>query len=117
MKDLSKYHAVHGTSMTQCLLTDIDDLGEVLDEVKSLSSRWRRLSTNLHLSETDLDEIKCNNPGSVGDCLRNALGEWLKWNFDIERYGKPSWMKLAEAVRNLDFSLSWRIARAHPHLD
>ena len=99
--------------MTWCSLTDIDDLGEVMEEVNSLSSEWKKLSTKLHLRDDVLKKIECNNPRNVDNCLHDTLRVWLRWNFDIERYGKPSWRSLAEAVHYLDSSLSWKIAMAH----
>ena len=57
-----------------------------------------------------LDVIKSNNPGDVDGCLHEALGEWLKLNYDYQRHGRPSWKKLAEAVSSMDYALSEKIA-------
>ena len=93
--------------------TERDDLGDVLDAVEALASKWRRLSTKLRLKESTLDVIECNNPGDVDGCLHKALGEWLKLNYDHQRHGRPSWRRLAEAVSSLDYALSEKIATTH----
>ena len=93
----------------------LDDLGDVLDAVGPLASKWRRLSTKLRLKENTLDMIKSNNPEDVVDCLHDALVEWLKLNYDHQRHGRPSWRRLAEAVSSLDYGLSEKITTKHIH--
>ena len=93
----------------QKIFKNIKDLGDVLDEVKSLSSKWRMLSTRLGLTESTLDGIEYNYPRDADACLHKALGEWLKLNYDHQRHERPSWKKLAEAVSCLDYALSEKI--------
>ena len=81
-----------------------------MDAVEPLASKWRRLSTQLHLKERTLDVIEHSNPGSVYVCLLKALREWLRLNYDHQRHGRPSWRRLAEAVSSLDYGLSQMIA-------
>ena len=95
-----------------CLI-ERDDLGDVLDAVEPLASKWRIFSTKLRLKESTLDVIESNNPADVVVCLHKALGEWLKLNYDHQRHGRPSWRRLAEAVSSLDYALSEKIATAH----
>ena len=90
-----------------------DDLGDVLDTVEPLSAKWRLLSTKLRLKESALDVIEHNHPGDARTCLYMALGEWLRLNYDIQKHGRPSWRRLAEAVRNLDFGLFEKIVKTH----
>ncbi len=83
----------------------IDDLKDVLDAVKTLSSQWSLLATMVGVKQSSLDIIKHNHPGDAKMCLYEALGEWLKLNYDHQRHGRPSWRKLAEAVKSLDYRL------------
>lgn len=91
----------------------INDVGDVLDAVETLSSKWRLLSTKLRIKESTLDTIQQNNPKDVQTCLREALVEWLKLNYDYQKHGKPSWRRIVEAARSLDCGLSERIAATH----
>ena len=83
-----------------------------MEAVEPLASEWRRLSTKLRLKESTLNVIECNN-GDVRTCLRKALVEWLKLNYDHQKHRRPSWRRLAEAVSSLDYALSEKIATAH----
>ena len=80
-------------------------MGDVLDAVETLSPQWRFLSTKLRIRETSLDLIEHNHPGDAKTCLYKALGEWLRLNYDHQRHGRPSWRRLAEAVKTLDYTL------------
>ncbi len=44
-------------------------------------------------------------------CLQLALTDWLKLNYN---YGKPSWKKLAKAMRPLDGNIFEKIVSKFP---
>ncbi len=88
---------------------------DVLDMVETLSSQWSLLTTKLGVKQSSLDIIKHNHPGDAKMCLYEALGEWLRLNYDHQRHGRPSWRKLAEAVKSLDYRLFERIAETWKH--
>ena len=95
------------------IIIGLDDLGDVLDAVETLSPQWRFLSTKLRIRETSLDLIEHNHPGDAKTCLHKALGEWLRWNYDHEKHRRPSWRRLAEAVKSLNCELFEKIAETH----
>ena len=94
------------------LLVDTDDHAEVLDSIESLSSSWRLFSTKLGLKHSALERIESDYQG-VMMRLSQALVEWLKLNYDHDRHGKPSWRRLAKAVKPLDYALFEKIANEH----
>ena len=97
------------------LCLDIDDLPDVLDAVESsLSAKWKRLSTKLGIKTSSIDVIKSDNPGDAKACLYDALVDWLKMNYDHQRHGRPSWERLAKAVKSLDSALFEQIVKEHP---
>lgn len=91
----------------------VDDLGDVLETVETLSAKWRLLSVKLGIKESSLNTIHQNNAGDVESCLYKALVEWLKMNYDHQRHGRPSWRRLAEAVRRLDYTVFEDIVKEH----
>ena len=92
----------------------IDDLGDVLDAVETLSAKWELLATKLRIKQHTIEAIQKNNPRDVDVCLNKALGHWLKLNYDYERYGRPSWKTLAKSVKSLDQQVLEKIVRDHP---
>lgn len=56
----------------------------------------------LHITESSLEQ---NNPRDVRLCLYKAIGEWLNLNYNHQRHGRPSWRRLAEAVRTLNYAI------------
>ncbi len=92
-----------------------DDLGDVCEKLtERLAPDWRTIATNLRLRDRTMNIIEKNNPGDVTRCLRLALKDWLKLNYNYERNGHPSWRMLAKAVQNLDGALFNEILHEHP---
>ena len=71
--------------------------------------RWRTLATNLRLKDSTMNTIEKNDNNDVVRCLQLALMDWLKLNYNYEKNGKPSWKKLAEAMRPLDGNIFEKI--------
>ena len=94
------------------LFQGIDDIGDIFDEVEKLSPKWKLLTTKLCLRNHVVENIQ-ENCFDVMSRLDEALKEWLKLNYNHQKYGRPSWRRLAEAVRSLDHGLFEEIARNH----
>lgn len=84
-----------------------------MSEVKPLAASWRLLCNRLGIKESSLEVIAHNYPRNANMCLQQALVEWLKWNYEYWRHGKPSWRKLAEAIWSLDRALFDTVVEAH----
>ena len=76
---------------------DIDDLFDVQCELTDVISRWRKLGSALRLRPGVLDIIDKDERDSE---LRftKVLTEWLRQNYNTDRFGKPSWKMLVDAV-------------------
>ena len=73
----------------------VDDLGDVLEETLSSSTKWYNIGLRLKVSVAKLDGIE-NQFNDQEKCLREALKEWLKGAAGTE----PSWRFLVEALRS-----------------
>lgn len=80
-------------------LPDIDDLFEVSSMLCDEAVRWRQIGLALRIRDPELDQIAVKFNNDPENCLREMLKHWLKQSFDTEKYGKPSWETLSEAVR------------------
>ena len=99
-----------------CLL--IKKIGEkdwnvVFEECSPLASRWQQLSAYLGLQLSIIDRIKSDFPKDCLGCWSEALKEWIKMNYDIQRYSKPSWKTLLRAIAKIDKLNFRRLATEH----
>ena len=90
----------------------IDDIGDVFDEVENLSPKWNLLATKLRLRNHAVENIQLKYSDGMNS-LNETLKEWLKLNYNHQKYGRPSWRRLAEAVWSLDYRLFEEIVRNH----
>ena len=81
--------------MDHSLGLGVDDLGDVLEETLSSSTKWYNIGLRLKVSVAKLDGIE-SQFNDQGNCLREALKEWLKGAAGTE----PSWRVLVEALRS-----------------
>ena len=80
--------------------------------MENLSPKWNLLATKLRLRNRAVENIQHKYSDDLSS-LNEILKEWLKLNYNHQKYGRPSWRRLAEAVRSLDYSLFEEIARNH----
>ncbi len=104
------------------MLEKIDDTGidedTIVDIIEMLEHfdirKLRTLATNLGLEDSSMNTIMRENSNSFVIILQNALTEWLQLNYDYEKNGKPSWRKLAKAVRPLNGNIFEKIVSMYP---
>ena len=94
--------------------TDKDDLPDIIRELTDVTAKWRNIGIILGIPDNRLKAIKGDSPP---DYLREMLSTWLQKNYNVKRFGEPTWMKLVEAVNHSaggeDSSLAMKIARKH----
>lgn len=83
-----------------------------------LAAKWKAIGMALRIKTGELNKIKSSCQGDPGECLTEVLTKWLQLNYDVEKYGKPTWQKLVEVVRDPagggDPALADSIANEHP---
>ena len=82
-----------------------------------MTAKWQQFINRLGLEQKDIEIIRVNNLGDCPLCLQHALDSWLSLNYNYEKHGRPSWRKIAEAVKDLDsMTLFIEIAKTHGKL-
>ena len=76
-----------GTTATFPLATE--HLADVKRELGPFA-RWKELGLNLGLSPKSLEVIE-NDSSRTDDRLHAVLLQWLQRNYDLDKYGLPSW--------------------------
>ena len=80
------------------VISGIDDLFDVISELEVVAGKWRGIGLVLRLHNPDLRKIATEGK-DVMDCLTDMLELWLNHNYDVIKYGEPSWQMLENAVR------------------
>jgi hypothetical protein len=96
-----------------CLADRDDDLLDVVDSVQPLAGSWPKLALNLRLKSQDIEVIQKNHPNDAQGALQDSIVQWLRKNYNFERFGDPSWRILVGAVRRMDNALANKIADEH----
>ena len=78
--------------------SDFDDLFDVQKELIPVSAKWRSIGIALRLKPNVLDGIKAENNGDPLACLASTVTEWLNGNYNVKRFGEPTWQALVKAV-------------------
>ena len=75
-----------------------------------------KIGTCLHLRQVYLDGIKRKNIDYL-EAMTEIISNWLKLNYNYQRFGKPTWKALVEAVRSPNggnnATLAEKIAKRH----
>jgi len=89
----------------------------VLKELSPISTKWNSIGIALRLKSDTLDVIRASNIGDPHSCLTSMVKEWLKRNYDVRKFGEPTWHRLVEAVSSpaggANMALARDMARRH----
>ena len=100
-----------------CWLSGEDDLTDILDELMDVLAECYKIGTRLGLKRSDLNVIKEGKLDSV-TAMERVIDYWLKQNYNVKKYGWPSWKSLVEAVQHRgggnNAALARKIAERHP---
>ena len=80
-------------------------------ECKSLAAKWEQLSIYLGLSCDIIDNIK--GSGDNYHCWSEALKNWIRRNYNTEKFGVPSWRSLLGTVAEVDKLMFRKLAEKH----
>ena len=67
-------------------------------ELISVAANWRSIGIALRLKPDVLENIETRYHGDPRKCLSSMIVEWLKRNYNVEKFGEPTWRWLVEAV-------------------
>jgi hypothetical protein len=94
-----------------------NDWNVVFRECSPLASKWHQLSAFLGLTPSVIDRIKNDFPRDSLGSWSEALKEWIRMNYDTQKFGIPSWKTLLEAIANIDKLHFRKLATEHQGTD
>ena len=75
----------------------VDDLFDVQSELIAVSAEWKSIGIALGLNPNVLSGIQTDNNDHT-TCLLSVVTEWLKRNYDVKKFGEPTWRWLVKTV-------------------
>ena len=95
---------------------DSSSLADCLHAIRDLND-WEQLGLNLGLKKKPtLDKIALQCRDKIDQCKREMLQAWFNWqdNVDMEKYGRPSWKRLVDAIPIDDKEIAEDIVKSEP---
>ena len=56
-----------------------------------VASSWKAIGRGLRIEYGLLNMIEENNSGKPKECLSDMLTCWLNRNYNVEKFGEPTW--------------------------
>ena len=82
-----------------------------------VASSWKAIGTGLRIEPGRLDTIQESNFGKPRECLSEMLTCWLKRNYNVKRFGEPTWRAVVKVVAHPaageNCALALSIAKQH----
>ena len=75
-----------------------DDRFDILTEMMPVAGSWKAVGTGLQIDSGRLDTIQESNFGKPKECLSEMLTCWLKRNYNVGRFGEPTWQAVVKVV-------------------
>ena len=95
-----------------------DDHFDILTEMMPVASSWKAIGRGLRIGPGRLNMIQESNSGKPRECLSEMLTCWLKRNYNVERFGEPTWRAVVKVVAHPaagdNCALAQSIAKKHP---
>ena len=89
----------------------------MLSELLPLTAKWKGIGLALRLEVNLLWGIEADCSGDPTACLTLVITKWLMGNYNVGRFGEPTWRQLVEAVGHpaggANEMLAMRIAEKH----
>ena len=82
-----------------------------------VASDWKTIGRGLRIEPGRLNVIQENNSGNPKVCLSEMLTCWLNQNYNVERFGEPTWRAVVKIVAHPaageNCALALNIAKQH----
>ena len=99
-----------------CAPAEEDDLADILELLKDETAQCYNIGSCLKLKAGLLDKIE-NETKDLSTSMRKVISNWLRRNYNVQRFGEPTWKGLVEAVAasngGNNIALAQRIAADH----
>ena len=84
----------------------------MLHELTPVATRWKSIGTALGLKPDLLEDIQAGNSSDPRACLSWVVMAWLRRDYNVKRFGEPTWQSLAESVGHPEGGANTAVARS-----
>ena len=75
-----------------------DDHFDILTKMMPVAGNWKTVGRGLRIDSGHLNMIQETNSGKPKECLSEMLTCWLNKNYNVERFGEPTWQAVVKVV-------------------
>ena len=75
-----------------------EDHFDILTEMMAVAGNWKTVGRGLRIDSGRLNMIQESNFGKPRECLSEMLTCWLNRNYNVERFGEPTWRAVVKVV-------------------
>ena len=75
-----------------------DDILDVLEQMMPVVNSWKAIGRGLRIDSGRLEMIQKYNPVNSKEYLSEMLTCWLKRNYNVARFGEPTWQAVVKVV-------------------
>ena len=95
-----------------------DDRFTIQTEMMPVAGSWKAIGTGLGIASGCLEGIQESNLRKPKECLSEMVTCWLNRNYNVERFGEPTWRTVVKVVAHPaagdNHALALNIAKQHP---
>ena len=71
---------------------------DILADMMPVACSWKAIGTGLRIDSGRLNIIQHSNFGKPKECLSEMITCWLNRNYNVERFGEPTWRAVVKVV-------------------
>ena len=75
-----------------------EDHFDILTEMMAVAGNWKTVGRGLRIDSGHLNMIQESNFGKPKECLSEMITCWLNRNYNVERFGEPTWRAVVKVV-------------------
>ena len=92
------------------LIAEKDDFYDIYDATNTLKAKYHQFGIHLGLPPHELETIQKQFPYDFAQAFTQVLLLWLRKNYNVDKYGPPTWQALVKAVEHENQALANKIA-------
>ena len=95
------------------IIAEDDNFHDIYQELACLKAHYYQLGIHLGLPASELESIRVENIQNLDRALTQMLLLWLRQQYNVAKFGCPTWKRLVQAIEKINPALARTIASSH----